>query len=104
MLAAEMLEKILEAEKTAKEQLYQCEAKASKIIENATEEGKTIINQTKLKSESESKNKLDKALEDSKVLLDEMLAKAEKACVEMEEKCRAKSDDCAQIVADKLFS
>ena len=103
-MAAEMLEKILEAEKTAKEQLCQCEAKANEIVEKATEEGKAIINQTKLEAESMSKAKIDKALEDSKVLLNEMLAKAEKVCAEMEDKCRSKSDECAKIVADKLFS
>ena len=103
-MAAEMLEKILEAEKTAKEQLCQCEAKANEIVEKATEEGKAIINQTKLEAESMSKAKIDKALEDSKVLLDDMFAKAKKSCDEMEEKCHLKSEDCAKVVADKLFS
>lgn len=103
-MAAEMLEKILEAEKTAKEQLGQCEEKAGKIIEKATEESKMIINKAKSDTELNSKNKIEKALEDSKVLLDEMLAKAEKVCIEMDEKCRSKSDECARIVADKLFS
>ena len=103
-MAAEMLEKILDAEKTAKEQLSQCQAKADGIIEKATEEGKMIINQAKLDAENESKMKIGKALEDSKILLNEMLAKAEKVCEELAENCRSKADNCIQLVADKLFS
>ena len=102
-MAAEMLDKILEAEKAAKEKYEQTEAEALKIIEKASDEGRTLLENAKRAAEDNAQKCVAESSANANKLIENKLSEAKAYCEKMYENSISKSVECEKIIINKLI-
>ncbi|MBQ8758130.1 MAG: hypothetical protein IJZ20_00380 [Clostridia bacterium] len=103
-MASEMLEKILEAENSAKEKLEITQAKAREIIEKAKSDGEKLLSDKKKAAEEDRMRRLSSLCDEANEGKAQMLSEAQKVCDEMSLVAATKSDECTRIILEKLMS
>lgn len=102
-MAAEMLDKILEAEASAKERKNAALKQAECIIADAGKKAEKIVADAEKKAQDDAVAKLRKSNEDKEKLLRQKLDDAEIECQRMEKAASAKKDVCVKILVDRIF-
>ena len=103
-MAAEMLEKILSAEKEAKEKLEKTENEAQSVVDNASVEAKKIIEAARVTAEGIKNQRIADSHENAKKQSLEAKKRAEAVCEQMADKCRERSEECTRLITQQLFS
>lgn len=103
-MAAEMLEKILDAEKKSREKIEQTKAEAETIVSKARDEGRKIVENAVADAEKQKKQDIETCNNNAKILIEEKVAEAKAVCEKMADDCKKKADDCTKIIIEELLS
>ena len=103
-MAAEMLEKILEAENSAKEKLAKANKEADELLAQAESKAKEMLLNAKKTAETEGDKTLKECNDAAKALIDKKISEAQTECARLKESSSKKSKECADIVIKKIFA
>lgn len=103
-MAAEMLEKILDAEKKSREKIEQTKAEAETIVNKAHDDGRKIVEDAVADAEMHKKQDIETCNNKAKMLIKDKVAEAKAVCEKMTDDCKKKADDCTKIIIEELLS
>ncbi len=101
-MAAQMLEKILEAENAASLKLKDAEKTAQKIVADSENEAVKLLTDAKEKARNEALLYAQKNAEYSDSLVKAKIEEAEKASLLMSEKAKERMQDCIKTIVEMI--
>ena len=102
-MASEMLEKILEAENTAKKNKENCENEAKSLILKAENQANELIKKSKSDAEAEAKIKISEAEEKAAALIEKKRTEAFAECSGLSELAANKQKECNAAIINKII-
>lgn len=103
-MAAEMLEKILDAENNVKVKRAEAETMAENIISDAETKAKELIKAEIGLAENKGKQLLAECEKNKDAVLDKKQEEAKLFCKELIDKCDKKTDECVKLVFSRIFA